>query len=126
MDNVADALIRIKNGYLVGKTKVSIKYSKLVMEICKLLQKEGFIGSSDVNVKNREIMVTLKYNDRSPSVTDVKRVSKPGLRVYKASKSLPFVLNGLGIAIISTPKGVMSDKEARKLGLGGEVMAEVW
>lgn len=139
MDPVADALIRIKNGYMAGKRQILIRNSKLIWNLCQLLSKEGFIGEvnslligeakksiGDTNIKGRDIVVTLKYNDRSPAVTDVKRVSKPGLRVYKGAKSLPRVLNGLGIAIISTPKGVMTDKQARKLGLGGEVMAEVW
>lgn len=124
MDNVSDALIRLKNGYLVGKVEVSVKYSKLVLEICKLLKKHGFI--SGCKQKDREILVTLKYNDRLPAISNVKRVSKPGLRIYKGAKYLPYILNGLGIAIISTPKGVMSDKEARKLKTGGEVLAEVW
>lgn len=123
-DPVADALIRIKNGYMAQKRQILIRYSKLIWNLCQLLSKEGFIG--DIKLEERDIVVTLKYNDRSPAVTDVKRVSKPGLRVYKGSKGLPRVLNGLGIAIISTPRGVMTDKQARKEGVGGEVMAEVW
>jgi|SRR3989344_7587002 len=124
MDPVADALIRIKNGYKASKVEVELKYSKLVLNITNLLQKEGFI--SKISVKDRIVTVTLKYSGKEPALEDVKRVSKPGLRVYKGVKSLPKVLNGLGIAIISTPQGVMTDKEARKLGVGGEVMAEVW
>ena len=124
MDPVADALIRIKNGYMVSRVKVSLRYSKLVLNLCKILKKEGYIDGCKVS--EREIEVTLKYDGRDRALTDVKRISKPGLRVYKSVKSLPFVLNGLGIAIVSTPKGLMNDKEARKLGVGGEVMAEVW
>ncbi|KKQ59924.1 30S ribosomal protein S8 [Candidatus Daviesbacteria bacterium RIFCSPLOWO2_01_FULL_38_10] len=124
VDVVADALIRIKNGYLVGKISVSVRFSKLILRIMKLLQKEGYIES--VKQEKRELVVTLKYNGRVPAVTDIKRVSTPSLRVYKGVKSLPQVLNGLGIAIISTPKGVMTDKEARKQRLGGEVLAIVW
>lgn len=130
MDIVADSLIRIKNGYLAYKDEVILPYSKLVLAICKLLQVEGFIDSykeEKVTGKNfKQIVVGLKYLGKKPALTDVKRVSKPGLRVYKPSKALPRVLNGFGLAIISTPKGVMSDKQARKNGLGGEVMAHVW
>ncbi len=124
MDNIADTLIRIKNGYRVGKQTVSVRYSKLILEICKLLVSEGFLESC--NQKKNEIEVTLKYNNRKPALEDVKRISKPGLRVYKGANYLPRVLNGLGIAIISTPKGVLTDKKARKEKVGGEVLAEVW
>ncbi|MBI2600690.1 30S ribosomal protein S8 [Candidatus Daviesbacteria bacterium] len=126
MDTIGDALIRIKNGYMVGKSEVSVRYSKLIVEICKLLQAEGYIEKCSVDEKNREIIVTLKYNARVPSLTDVKRVSRPSLRVYKGAKALPSVLNGLGIAIVSTPKGLMTNKQARKQNLGGEVLALVW
>lgn len=124
VDIVADALIRIKNGYLVGKISVAVRFSKLILIIMKLLQKEGYIES--VKQDEGELTVTLKYSGRVPALTDVKRVSMPSLRVYKGVMSLPRVLNGLGIAIISTPKGVMTDKEARKQKLGGEVLALVW
>ncbi|MDP3948120.1 MAG: 30S ribosomal protein S8 [bacterium] len=124
MDPVGDALIRIKNGYSVGKVSVTLNFSKLIWNLSKLLQKEGYL--SEVKQSKREIIVTLKYNSRIPTLTDVKRVSKPSLRVYKGVKDLPRVLNGLGIAIISTPKGLLTDKEARKIKAGGEVLALVW
>ncbi len=124
MDPVADALIRIKNGYQVGKQKVSVKYSKLTFKLMKLLQDEGYLQA--VETKGQEIIISLKYSARLPAISDVKRVSKPSLRVYKGTADLPFVLNGLGIAIISTPKGLMTDKQARKLKVGGEVLALVW
>ncbi len=124
MDPVADALIRIKNGYQVGKATVTVRFSKLILKLAKLLEKEGYL--SGVEQKNHEIIVSLKYNSRVPVLTDIKRVSKPSLRVYEGVKDLPRVLNGLGIAIISTPKGLMTDKEARKLKVGGEVLALVW
>ena len=123
-DPVADALIRIKNGYRVGKESVSIKFSKLIFQLMKLLEKEGYV--SDVQKNDREIKVNLKYQDRKPVLTDVKRVSKPSLRVYKGVKQLPRVLNGLGIAVISTPKGLLTDKDARKMKVGGEVLALIW
>ncbi len=130
-DTVSDALIRIKNSYLSYKRDAVLPYSKLVVAICQLLQAEGYIDgfaeeSNEKNPNIKQIKVSLKYEGKKPSLTAVKRISKPGLRVYKGKKTLPYVLNGLGIAIISTPKGVMSDKKARKEGLGGEVMAYVW
>ena len=123
-DSVGDALIRIKNGYLATKVEVGIPYSRLVYDICELLAKEGYIQS--VKKGEKDILVQLKYISHKPVLTEVKRVSKPGLRIYKGTKKLYKVLNGYGIAIVSTPKGLMTDKDARKAGLGGEVMAEVW
>lgn len=123
-DPISDALVRIKNGYMVGKEEISVKFSKLILALMKLLQKEGYIEK--VIQKDREIRVTLRYVSRKPALTDVKRVSKPSLRIYKGVKTLPFVLNGLGIAVVSTPKGLMTDREARKQKVGGEVVALVW
>lgn len=123
-DPIADTLTRIKNGYLIGKVSVNVRYSKQILQLLKLLQKEGYI--SKVLEKGREIVVSLKYNDRIPSLTDVERISKPSLRIYKGVKDLPRVLNGLGIAIISTPKGLLTDRQARKQKVGGEVLALVW
>lgn len=124
-DTVGDTLIRIKNGYLARKKEISVSYSKLNLAICKLLEKEGFLNK--VSCKDaREILVELKFNGKDPALTDVKRISKPGLRVYKGKSELPRVLGGLGIAIISTPKGVLTDKIARKEGVGGEILAFVW
>src|SRR5690348_1536495 len=111
-DPVGDALIRIKNGYMAKLPEVAVSYSKLIVAICKELKDEGFI--SEVKEDSGKVSVTLKYENRKSVLTDVKRISKPGLRVYKGKKNLPYVLNGLGIALISTPKGVMTDKKARK------------
>ncbi len=124
MDPVADALIRIKNAYSANKQSVSVKYSKLIFNLMKVLQKEGYL--EDAKDKKLEIIVTLKYLNRKPAITDIKRISKPSLRVYKGVADLPHVLNGLGIAVISTPKGLMTDKTARKSKVGGEVLAFVW
>lgn len=124
MDPIADALIRIKNGYMSAGQSVSVKYSRLVLQILKLLEKEGFLEK--VLKKDNTIEVMLKYTNRQAALTDVKRVSKPSLRIYKGVKELPRVLNGLGFAVVSTPKGVMTDKEARKENVGGEVLALVW
>lgn len=124
MDKVGDLLIRIKNGYMASRKEVSAPYSKLSAAICQLLKKEGFILGCETS--GREIKVALKYDKKQPALTDVKRVSKPGRRVYKGKNVLPYVYAGLGIAIVSTPRGIMSDKQARKEGIGGEVMALVW
>lgn len=131
MDIVADSLIRIKNGYMAQKDEVLLPYSKLVISICEVLKKEGYIASwvekkSDKSKVSVGIDVTLQYNDRRPALTEVQRISKPGLRVYKGTNALPYVLSGVGMALISTPKGIMTDKQARKARLGGEVMAYVW
>lgn len=123
-DKVGDLLIRIKNGYMARRGEVVSPYSKLSMAILELLKDEGFIDSFEKG--ERDIKIVLKYEDRKPVLTDVKRISKPGKRVYKGTKLIPRVYNGLGFAIISTPKGIMSDKVARKEGLGGEIMAFVW
>lgn len=130
-DPISDALIRIKNGYLASKPEVSLTYSNFIKAVCEVLKKSGYISDykevkGGKNERLTEILVTMKYENRKPVLSEVKRVSKPGLRVYKGKKSLPYVLNGLGIAIISTPRGVMSDKQARKEGLGGEIVAYVW
>lgn len=124
MDKVADLLIRIKNGYLASRKEVVAPYSKLAMAIGQLLQKEGYIQS--IKAEERIISINLKYTNRQPALTDIKRISHSSRRVYKGNKFLPYVLDGMGMAIISTPKGIMTDKEARKEGLGGEVMAYVW
>lgn len=124
MDSVSDALIRIKNGYTAGLQMVWVRYSKLIFKLMKLLQDEGYL--QDVKLEDRQILILLKYKARKPAITDIKRISKPSLRVYKGVSDLPRVLNGLGVAIISTPKGLMTDREARKLKMGGEVLAYVW
>lgn len=124
VDPIADALIRIKNGYMAGVETVNIKYSKTVFSILKLLEKEGFVGN--VKQKNNEVVISLKYVSRKPAMTGVKRISKPSLRIYSGVKNLPKVVNGLGCAIISTPKGIMTHMQARKLNVGGEVLALVW
>lgn len=124
MDNISDALTRIKNGYFAGKQVVNVRYSKLILAVCQLLVNEGYLVNCEQ--KGNEVEVKLKYNNRQPALENIKRVSKPGLRVYKGANALPIVLNGLGIAIVSTPKGVMTAKSAKELKVGGEILAEVW
>lgn len=124
MDKVSDLLVRIKNGYLASQKEVKTPYSKLSWVICQLLKREGYLLGCEVT--EREIKITLKYNGKQPVLTDVKRISKPSQRVYVSKTHIPYVFEGLGIALISTPKGLMTDRQARKEGIGGEVMAYVW
>jgi len=128
-DTIADMLTRIRNANAMRYTEVTVPASKLKEEVARILKIEGFVENyklvTDGSRKNIEI--TLKYgNKKERVITGLKRISKPGLRVYVKSDEVPKVLNGLGIAIISTSNGVMTDKEARKQNLGGEVLAYVW
>ena len=128
-DTIADMLTRIRNANKMGYEEVSVPSSKLKVELARILKEEGFIKEYKVESVGVEknILLTLKYgNKKEKEITGLKRISKPGLRVYVRSDEVPKVLNGLGIAIISTSKGVMTDKEARRLNLGGEVLAYVW
>lgn len=125
---VSDLLIRIKNGYLAKNAQVLVPWSKLKESIAALLTVNGYLESCDVTVDGakKTLVLKLKYDHKQPAVTDVKIVSKPSLRVYAGKNGLPKVLGGLGLAIISTPAGLMSAKDARAKGLGGEVVCEVW
>ena len=128
-DPIADMLTRIRNANQMRYKEVEVPASKIKIEIARILKAEGFIA--DYKIKKNDvqsiIVLNLKYGDRKERViTGLKRISKPGLRVYAKATELPRVLNGLGIAIISTSHGVMTDKEARKESLGGEVMAYIW
>ena len=124
-DPIADMLTRIRNANQMRSKEVSMPTSKMKVEIAKILDAEGFIES--YTVKDSTLTLTLKYaNNKERVITGLKRISKPGLRVYAGADEIPTVLNGLGIAIISTPKGVMTDKLARKNNVGGEVIAYIW
>ena len=124
-DPIADMLTRIRNANQMRNKEVSMPSSKMKVEIAKILENEGFIEG--FNVKDNTLTLTLKYAENKERViTGLKRISKPGLRVYAGASEIPKVLNGLGIAIISTPKGVMTDKLARKNNVGGEVIAYIW
>ena len=124
-DPIADMLTRIRNANQMRNKEVSMPVSKMKVEIAKILDAEGFI--TNYTVKDNTLTLTLKYGQNKERViTGLKRISKPGLRVYAGAEEIPHVLNGLGIAIISTPKGVMTDKEARKNNVGGEVIAYIW
>ena len=128
-DTIADMLTRIRNANAMRYTEVKVPASNLKLELARILKEEGFITDYKVLDENTQgmILITLKYGDKKERViTGLKRISKPGLRVYAKKDEVPKVLNGLGIAIISTSKGIMTDKEARKENLGGEVLAYIW
>ena len=132
-DTIADMLTRIRNANQMRYEEVSVPSSKIKNEIARILKEEGFIKdykieNSDENSNVQDtIVITLKYTDkRERVITGLKRISKPGLRVYAKNDEVPKVLNGLGIAIISTSKGIMTDKQARKENIGGEVLAYIW
>jgi len=126
-DPVADMLTRIRNAQMVSKTSVSMPSSKLKLAIAKVLFAEGYIENYSVSEGfiKPELNISLKYYDGDPVIAQIDRVSRPGLRIYKKKDDLPRVMNGLGIAIVSTPKGVMTDRQARAGNLGGEVLCVV-
>ncbi len=129
-DRIADMLTRIRNANIMKYDTVEVLGSKMTEEISRILKQEGYIADYTVekNIAGNKITLTLKYanNKKEKVITGLKRISKPGLRVYAKASELPRVLNGLGIAIISTSLGIMTDKEAREKGLGGEVLAYIW
>jgi small subunit ribosomal protein S8 len=128
-DPVGDMLTRIRNGQRAGKSKVSSPASRLRERVLDVLKKEGYIRDwrrSEVEPGKDFLEIELKYHEGQPVIQMVQRVSKPGRRVYSSIKELPRVANGLGISILSTPKGVMSDSEARAENVGGEVLAKVF
>jgi len=126
-DPIADMLTRIRNGQRAGKIAVSMPASKLKQSIAQVLKDEGYIGDFKLSGEADKPMmsVDLKYYEGGPVIASVKRVSRPGLRIYKANGELPTVQGGLGVAIVSTSKGVMSDRAARAAGEGGEVLCYV-
>ena len=128
-DPIADMLTRIRNANQMRYETVEVPSSNIKKEVAKILKEEGYIKDYKVKDENVQgtIVLTLKYTENKERViTGLKRISKPGLRVYAKAEEIPKVLNGLGIAIISTSKGIMTDKKARKENIGGEVLAYIW
>ena len=125
-DTIADMLTRVRNAQAASKFDVTMPSSKLKLAIAKVLKEEGYIAdfASD-NAAKPSLTVTLKYYEGRPVIDELKRVSRPGLRIYRSKDDLPTILNGLGIAIVSTSAGVMTDKEARASGRGGEIICTV-
>ena len=135
-DTISDMLTRIRNANLAYKTSVSLSRTKVHEKICQILEQEGFIEKFYVSEsQTNELIVDLKYQKMTsvgsgglgkPCITNLKRISKPGLRIYTNSREIPKVLGGMGILILSTSKGLMTDRQARKSRLGGEILCSVW
>lgn len=131
-DPIADMLTRIRNAIMAGHSYVVVPGSKMKLAIARILKDEGFIENYDVTKDHPQPMIRiwLKYagdrKDRRSAITGLRRVSKPGRRVYTGKKGIPWVLSGLGIAVLSTSRGVMTGKQARRLGVGGEVLCHIW
>src|SRR3989338_1684917 len=130
-DPIADMLTRIRNAQAVKKAEVVLPFSKIKLAMAEILKRQGFIKEVEriaddaKNSKFEEIRLTLKYSGKEPAISNLKRISKPGRRVYKTKEELPAVLNNFGIAIVSTSQGLMTNKEARKKNLGGELICEI-
>lgn len=128
-DPIADMLTRVRNANSAGKATVSMPSSKKLTEIARIMTEEGYVQGYEVLPSQpRDILeITLKYGDKKEKIIrGIKRISKPGLRIYAGKDELPRVLGGLGTAVVSTSKGVMTDRDARKAGVGGEVIAYIW
>jgi small subunit ribosomal protein S8 len=133
-DPIADMLTRIRNAVLAGHTLVAMPSSKLKIEIAKIMKDEGYLEGFDIaesDQSNQKVLrLKIKYvgerRERRPVISGIERVSKPGRRVYTKKQEIPWVLSGIGVAIISTPKGVMTGSRARQLGVGGEILCKVW
>lgn len=133
-DPIADMLTRIRNAVMVGHQMVALPSSKLKVSISKILKEEGFISSYEVvdgKITGQKVLrIRLKYvgerRDRKPVISGLERISRPGRRVYTNKREIPWVLSGMGVAIVSTPKGVMTGQRARQLGVGGEILCKIW
>lgn len=127
-DSVGDLLAQIKNAYMAGRSVVVLPHSKMKEALARILAREGYLASVEVagETYKKTLELTLRYQGKSPAMTDVKRKSKPGLRIYVGSEGIPTVVGGMGTAILSTPQGIMTGKEAKKKHIGGELLCEVW
>ncbi len=127
-DPIADFLTRIRNASKARKPRVDIPASNMKKNLAEILKSQNFIKDYSIveDSKQNLIRVELKYSNGSPAISGLKRISKPGLRIYKNSNDLPRVLNGLGVAVISTPKGLLTDKDARTQAVGGEIVCYIW
>lgn len=133
-DSISDMLTRIRNATLAKKSNVNVPFTNLNQEVAKILEKEGFIQGFQLELDSTDILIRLKYRSKKEyrgktkesCITNLKRISKPGLRIYANHKEIPRILGGTGIVIISTPNGVMTDREARSQGIGGELLCSVW
>lgn len=134
VDPISDMLTRVRNAIMAGHNVVALPSSKIKVEIAKILKDEGYISGFEVVdgkvVGSKVLRIRLKYvgerRERRPVITGLERISRPGRRVYTSKQEIPWVLSGIGVAILSTPKGVMTGQRARQLGVGGEVLCKIW
>jgi small subunit ribosomal protein S8 len=134
IDPIADMLTRIRNAVMAGHTLVAMPSSKLKIEIAKIMKDEGFLEGFDIADDEQSVQKVLRLKikyvgerrERRPVISGIERVSKPGRRIYTKKQDIPWVLSGIGVAILSTPKGVMTGARARQLGVGGEILCKVW
>jgi small subunit ribosomal protein S8 len=133
-DSIGDMLTRTRNACLAKKTAVSIPFTRLNQQIAQILEQEGFIQTYQVSLDSQELVIRLKYRSKKiyrgkkkeSCITNLKRISKPGLRIYSSYKDIMRILGGTGVVILSTPEGLMTDREARLRGIGGELLCSVW
>lgn len=133
-DTISDMLTRIRNATLIKKTFVEIPQTRLTSEIARILEREGFIQSFQISEDSKVLLLRLKYRSKQlyqgkvkeSCITNLKRISKPGLRIYANHKEIPRLLNGAGMIVLSTPMGIMTDREARTRGIGGELLCSIW
>ncbi|MCL4208228.1 30S ribosomal protein S8 [Patescibacteria group bacterium] len=127
-DPIADMIIRVKNAFLASRATVSIPHSKMKEALAKILEAEGYVESFEVKptAPQKTIEIKLKYIGKIPAITEVRRLSKPGRRMYATVGEIPRSLGGYGVTIVSTSKGVITDKDARKMNIGGEVLCQIW
>ena len=133
-DPIADMLTRIRNAVMSGQAMTAMPYSKIKVEIAKILKEEGYLENFEVadgeRPSQKVLRLKIKYigerRERKPVITGLERVSRPGRRVYTKKQDIPWVLSGIGVAILSTPKGIMTGQRARQLGVGGEILCKVW
>ena len=133
-DSISDMLTRIRNSSMAKKAIVSIPSTRINKQIAQILEKEGFIQSFQISEDTKNLIIRLKYRSKEvyngkikeSCITNLKRISKPGLRIYANHKEIPRVLGGAGIVVISTPNGIMTDREARTRGIGGEILCSIW
>jgi small subunit ribosomal protein S8 len=134
MDPIADMLTRIRNAVMSGQTLTAMPHSNVKAEIAQILQEEGYLESIEVaegeNATQKVLRLKIKYvgerRERRPVITGLERISRPGRRIYTKKQDIPWVLSGIGVAILSTPKGIMTGQRARQLGVGGEILAKIW
>jgi small subunit ribosomal protein S8 len=126
-DPIADLLTRLRNASRAGKAELTMPYSRIKADVASILKKEGYITDFEVKSEGRpQLRIVSKYADKTPAITGLKRVSRPGLRRYVGADEIPRVLGGMGISILSTPRGVLSGREAKRQNVGGELLAYVW